>query len=158
MRVTLSDTARQYIAHFEDETGATARDCLVMEAEDDGEGDGNTDDSAKSSDERVVFVVKPGDMGKAIGSGGETVRELEDSLGKDVTLVEDADTAEAFVANALAPAAVYNVTVSEDDETIAYAEVDSEDTGIAIGEGGRNIVTAEQLAKRHYDIDDIQLT
>jgi N utilization substance protein A len=145
MVVTLSDTARQFIALFEDETGATARDCVVFEAE--GE-----------DDERVVFLVKPGDMAQAIGSGGETVRKIEDQLDRDVTLVEDADTPEAFVANALAPAAVYNVTVSEDDETIAYAEVDSEDTGIAIGEDGRNITAAEKLAKRHYDIDDIQLT
>ncbi|WP_276299995.1 NusA-like transcription termination signal-binding factor [Halorussus lipolyticus] len=145
MVVTLSDTARQFIALFEDETGATARDCVVFEDGDDG-------------DERVVFLVKPGDMAKAIGSGGETVRKLEAELDRDVMLVEDADTPEAFVANALAPAAVYNVTVSEDDETIAYAEVDSDDTGIAIGEGGRNIAAAEKLAKRHYDIDDIQLT
>ncbi|MFC7081487.1 NusA-like transcription termination signal-binding factor [Halorussus caseinilyticus] len=145
MRVTLSDEARQYIALFEDETGATARDCVVFEGGDDGE-------------ERIVFLVKPGDMAKAIGSGGETVRNLESQLDKAVVLVEDADTPEAFVANALAPAAVYNVTVSEDDETVAYAEVDSEDTGIAIGEGGRNITAAEKLAKRHYDIDDIQLT
>jgi N utilization substance protein A len=144
MVVTLSDTARQFIALFEDETGATARDCLVFEDGDDGE--------------RVVFLVKAGDMGKAIGSGGETVRAVESQLDREVVLVEDADTPEAFVANALAPAAVYNVTVSEDDETVAYAEVDSEDTGVAIGEGGRNITTAEKLAKRHYDIDDIQLT
>ncbi|WP_135826830.1 NusA-like transcription termination signal-binding factor [Halorussus ruber] len=145
MVVTLSDTARQFIALFEDETGATARDCVVFEDGEDG-------------DERVVFLVKPGDMAQAIGSGGETVRKVEEQLGREVMLVEDADTPEAFVANALAPAAVYNVTVSEDDETIAYAEVDSEDTGIAIGEGGRNITAAEKLAKRHYDIDDIQLT
>jgi len=144
MVVTLSDTARQFIALFEDETGATARDCVVFE-EDDG-------------DERVVFLVKAGDMAKAIGSGGETVRAVESQLDREVVLVEDADTPEAFVANALAPAAVYNVTISEDDETVAYAEVDSEDTGVAIGEGGRNIAAAEKLAKRHYDIDDIQLT
>ena len=152
MRVTLSDTARQYIALFEDETGATARDCVVFDAEDEG------DEEDGEADERVVFLVKPGEMGRAIGSGGENVRKVEAQLGKDVTLVEDADTAEAFVANALAPAAVYNVTVSVDDETVAYAEVDSADTGVAIGEGGRNILAAEKLAKRHHDIDDIQLT
>src|SRR6056297_2154244 len=144
MVVTLSDTARQFIALFEDETGATARDCVVFE-EDDG-------------DERVVFLVKAGDMAKAIGSGGETVRAVESQLDREVVLVEDADTPEAFVANALAPAAVYNVTISEDDETVAYAEVDSEDTGVAIGEGGTNIRVAEVLAKRHFDVDDIQLT
>ena len=144
MVVTLSDTARQFIALFEDETGATARDCVVFE-EDDG-------------DERVVFLVKAGDMAKAIGSGGETVRAVESQLDREVVLVEDADTPEAFVANALAPAAVYNVTISEDDETVAYAEVDADDTGVAIGADGRNIAVAERLAERHHGIDSIQLT
>ena len=160
MRVTLSDAARQYIALFEDVTGATARDCVIFEAgaEADDADDASADANAEDERDRVVFLVKPGDMGQAIGSGGENVRRVEDRLDKDVTLVEDADTAEAFVANALAPAAVYNVTISEDEETVAYAEVDSEDTGIAIGQNGRNIDIAETLAKRHYEIDDIQLT
>jgi N utilization substance protein A len=176
MRVTLSDAARQYIALFEDVTGATARDCVILDGDSDdgpnGADDGGASNANRAGDadgsnggsdggdarDRVLFLVKPGEMGQAIGSGGDNVRRVEDRLDKEVTLVEDADTAEAFVANALAPAAVYNVTISEDEETIAYAEVDSEDTGIAIGENGRNIAAAETLAKRHYDVDDIQLT
>ncbi|WP_327053126.1 NusA-like transcription termination signal-binding factor [Halomicrococcus gelatinilyticus] len=144
MTVTLSDAARQYIALFEDETGATARDCVVLDDEE--------------ADKRVVFVVKPGDMGQAIGPGGQTVQRVEEQVGADVELVEDADTAEDFVANALAPAAVYNVTISENDDVLAYVEVAEEDTGVAIGAGGRNIETAKLLADRHFDVDDIQLT
>ncbi|MFC7166788.1 NusA-like transcription termination signal-binding factor [Halospeciosus flavus] len=144
MTVTLSDEARQYIGAFEEETEATAVDCLV-----DDEFD------------RLVFVVKAGEMPKAIGEGGETVQHLEEEFGRDVELVEDAPTAEGFVANALSPAAVYNVTISEmgeEDETVAYAEVAHEDRGVAIGKEGRNIKAAKELAKRHFDIDDIQLT
>ena len=62
------------------------------------------------------------------------------------------------MANALAPAAVYNVTVSENDTTVAYAEVDREDTGVAIGADGRNIRLARELARRHFDVDDVELT
>ncbi|WP_336345385.1 NusA-like transcription termination signal-binding factor [Halalkalicoccus ordinarius] len=138
---TLSDDALRYITVFEDVTGAPATDCVV-----DAEAD------------RLVFVVSTGEMGKAIGPNGRTVRRLEERLGKDVDLVEDADTPEAFVANALSPAAVYNVTISENETTVAYAEVDREDTGVAIGSGGRNIETARLLAERHFDIDDVQLT
>ncbi|RBI63532.1 NusA-like transcription termination signal-binding factor [halophilic archaeon] len=142
MTVTLSDAARQYIALFEEETGATARDCVVFDED----------------EKRVVFVVKPGEMGQAIGPGGRTVERVEESIGADVELVEDADTAEDFVANALAPAAVYNVTISENDDLLAYAEVAEEDTGVAIGADGRNIETAKLLADRHFGVDDIQLT
>ena len=136
---TLSDAARQFIAAFEEETEAAARDCVVEE-------------------DRALILVAAGDMGEAIGPGGQHVRRVEETIGKDVKLVEDADTAEAFVANALSPAAVYNVTISEDDETIAYAEVAEEDTGAAIGKGGENIEAARTLVARHYEVDDIQLT
>ncbi|WP_247006287.1 NusA-like transcription termination signal-binding factor [Halorientalis litorea] len=141
MTVTLSDRERRYIALFEDEVGVTIRDCVVDETYD-----------------RVIFVVKAGEMGEAIGPGGKHVDHIESQVGQRVELVEDADTAEAFVANALAPAAVYNVTISENDDTVAYAEVDHDDTGVAIGTDGRNIEAARTLAARHFDVDDIQLT
>ena len=141
MRVTLSDEARQLIALFEDETDVAARDCLVDESFD-----------------RLVFVVPSGEMGKAIGPGGRVVRRVEERVGRSVELVEDADTAAGFVANALSPAAVYNVTVSENESTVAYAEVASEDRGVAIGTDGKTIHRARELAKRHFDVDDVQLT
>jgi N utilization substance protein A len=141
MAVTLSDDARQYIALFDDETDVPAVDCVVDEEHD-----------------RVAFVVPPGTMGQAIGPGGEYVQRVESKIGRDVVVVENADTAAGFVANALAPAAVYNVTVSENDTTVAYAEVDSDDRGVAIGKDGQRIELARQLAQRHFDIDDIELT
>jgi len=140
MAITLTDEARRYISVVEEETDATVRDCVVEE-----------------SFERLLFVVKAGEMARAIGPGGENVRELEERLDREIKLVEDAENAEVFVANALAPAAVYNVTVSENDDTVAYAEVDQHDTGVAIGKDGKNIAAARTLAARHFDIDDIEL-
>ena len=139
MRVTLSDAARRRIALFADVTGATALDCLIDE-------DG------------ICFLVAAGEMADAIGPDGRTVEKLEDRLGERVTLVESADTPERFVANALAPAVVHNVTISENRDTVAYAEVERADMGVAIGSDGRTIDLARRLAKRHFDIDDIELT
>jgi N utilization substance protein A len=139
--VTLTDEARRYIAVLEEETDVGATDCVVDDEYD-----------------RVVFVVPPGSMGRVIGPGGEYVERLERKLGRDVEVVEGATTPEDFVANALAPAAVYNVTVSENDTTVASAEVDHDDTGVAIGKGGRNIDLARRLVERHFGIDEIELT
>ena len=141
MRITLSDRERRAIALFEDVTGATARDCVVEDEAD-----------------RYVFVVAIGEMGKAIGPSGQRVKDLERQLDADVRLVEDGDTPEDFVANMLAPAAVRNVTISENDDRVAYVEVPAEDKGVAIGAEGRTIETARRLAERHYDIADITLT
>ncbi|MFC7019713.1 MULTISPECIES: NusA-like transcription termination signal-binding factor [Haloarcula] len=141
MRIELSDEARQLVALFENEASITVRDCVIDEDHD-----------------QVVYLVKRGDMADAIGPGGQTVQRVEEQLGRDVKLVEGAETAADFVANALAPAAVYNVTISENSDTVAYVEVAQEDRGAAIGRDGRNIDAARTLAKRHFDIDGIELT
>lgn len=139
MRVTLSDEARQYIGRFDELTGISPRDCLV-------------------EDDRVTFVVPAGEMREAIGPGGRTVGRVEDALGRQVRLVEYAETPDAFVANALAPAAVRAVTISEQNDRVAYVEVEPADRGVAIGKDGRNIETARVLASRHHDVDDVELT
>ena len=141
MAIRLSDEARQLAALFESETEATVRDCVI----DDDHG-------------RVLLLIKPGEMAQAIGPAGEHVSRVEDRVGKPIKLVEDAETPEVFVANALAPAAVYNVTISENDDRVAYVEVDDADRGAAIGDGGENIDAARLLAKRHFGVDDVELT
>ncbi|APX97305.1 NusA-like transcription termination signal-binding factor [Natronorubrum daqingense] len=138
MGVTLEDEARRYLAAFEDVTETTGRDCLV-------------------DDETLLIVVNSGEMGEAIGPGGQNVTQFEDRVDKSVRLVEGADDPETFVANALAPAAVYNVTVSENDDLVAYVEVADEDRGVAIGSGGETIERARTLADRHFGFDDVQL-
>ncbi|MHB9288700.1 NusA-like transcription termination signal-binding factor [Halobacteriales archaeon Cl-PHB] len=141
MMVTISDEARRLIARFEDETDATVRDCVVDDDHD-----------------RVIFLVAAGDMPQAIGPGGQHVREVEERLDREIKLVEDAADPADFVANALAPAAVYNVTLSENNDLVAYVEVAEEDRGAAIGCDGKNIDAARLLADRHFDVDGIELT
>ena len=100
MTVTLTDEARRHIAVLDEETDVTATDCVVDDEYD-----------------RVVYVVPPGTMGQVIGAGGEHVERLEETVGRDVEVVEGADTAAAFVANALAPRSARS--------TSAYATVSS---------------------------------
>jgi len=141
MGITLSDEERRLLALFEDETDATVRDCVIHEEYD-----------------QVLFLIAAGDMPAAIGPEGRTVAAVEERIGRAVKLVENADTPANFVANALAPAAVYNVTISENNDRVAYVEVADADRGAAIGSEGRNIEAARLLAKRHVDVDAIELT
>ena len=139
MTVTLDDEARRRLVAFEEATGAGAIDCIEV-------------------DERLVIVVERGEMAEAIGPDGRTIQRFEERIGRPVRLVEHAEDPETFVANALTPAAIYNVTISENDDTVAYVEVASEDRGVAIGTEGRTIEAARRLAARHVDVDDVQLT
>lgn len=137
----LSDEARRHLAVFEDEADVSVRDCVVVDDHD-----------------LVVFLVEAGQMADAIGPGGRNVEQVERELDREVKLVEDAPSPAGFVANALAPATVYNVTISKNQDVVAYVEVAQEDRGIAIGSGGKNIDAARRLAERHVDVDGIELT
>ena len=139
MKVTLSDEAMRYIGLFDEETDVSPKDCLV-------------------ESDRIVFLIPPGEMADAIGPDGRTVRQVEDKIGRSIDLIEDAETPAAFVENALAPAVVRGVTISEQGDRVAYVEVVEADRGVAIGAEGQQIETARRLARRQHDIDDIQLT
>lgn len=143
MRITLDDEARRILGLFESVTGATGVDCIGTSPDSDGDG--------------KVIVVPPEDMAKAIGPDGSTVKAFEQRLGEPVRLVEAADRPTDFVANALAPAAVYDVRIDEDGSTTAVVDVAPEDRGVAIGEDGRRIETAKRLVARHFDVEDIRL-
>jgi N utilization substance protein A len=137
--VKLTTEGIRYIALFESLTGAIARDCYV-----DDEND------------RVIFVVKKGDMGLAIGKNGNNINRVKRSIGKHIEIVEHSDEVDEFVANALQPVFVKKVQVIvKENRKLAYVEVMSKDRGIAIGKNGRNIQKAKVLAQRHYGLEDV---
>lgn len=139
MEVKLTTEGIRYIALFESLTGAIARDCIVDEEND-----------------RIIFVVKNGDMGLAIGKNGNNINRVKKSIGKHIEIVEHSDDLNEFVANALQPVAVKKVQiVSKDYKRIAYVEVMSKDKGLAIGKNGRNIQKAKVLVQRHYGLEDV---
>ncbi len=139
-RVKLSMDDMALIAKFEQITGAAAVDIIR-----DDEG------------ERIIVVVRPKQLGKAIGRGGVNVKAASDAFGRVVDVVEMAETAEAFVMSALAPARVEGVKIIErrDGTKVASVTVNNEDRGIAIGRDGRNVARARILVRRHFDLNNV---
>jgi len=128
------------IAKFEQITGAAAIDVIR-----DDEG------------ERIIVVVRPKQLGKAIGRGGVNVKAASEAFGRPVDVVEMAETPEAFVMSALAPARVESVKIVEhrDGTRVASVTVNTEDRGIAIGREGRNVARARILVRRHFDLNNV---
>ena len=107
--------------------------------------------------ERVIFLVKRGHVGRAIGPNGVNIKKLKNVLGKDVEIVEDDEKPERFIQNALVPATIEKVAVvrRKDKPTLAFITVKRGQRGLAIGKDGRNIERARVLAKRHFDIENV---
>jgi N utilization substance protein A len=130
--VKLGNDEIKCIALFEQLTGVSAEDCLIEQ-------------------ERVTFVVKPGEAGRAIGRGGETIRRVRDAFRKQVEIFENANTLEGFVRNLFPGVRVKTVSVREKEGSqTAHITVEEKDRGAAIGRGGEKIKLARLMLSRHY--------
>ena len=133
----------RYIALFESITSANAKDCIVDEQEG-----------------RVLYVVNEGQVGVAIGRGGRNIHTLERMTGKKHEIIEYSEDPVQFIKNALKPAAVREVRVSErpDGKKMAVVAVNPKDKGVAIGKNGKNAERLRFLAKRYFQIQNVSIT
>lgn len=130
----------RYMALFSEITGVTVRDCIV-------------DDE----NHRIIFLVNPGEVGKAIGPRGFFAQQLSRILGKTVEIVGYSDKVEEQVKYALAPARVKDVKLVERPNgiKIVYVGVEPADKAIAIGKNGRNVQRARLILRRHFGIESV---
>ncbi len=136
MELKLSTESIRIITLFESLTGANVKDCILYE-------------------DRVVFVVKKGDMGIAIGKGGINVEKAREIIGKRIEIVEHSDDAEEFIKNIFKPIKINVKLIEKDGKRIAHVYAPMQHKGFVIGKGGKNINKAKELVRRHHDIDDI---
>ena len=132
----------QYISLFESITGAAVRDCII-------------DDKLN----RIIFVIKEGEAGIAIGRKGKNIALLEKMTGKKHEIIEFSEDPAQFLKNALKPARVKEIRITErpDGKVIAVVSVDPRDKGIAIGRNGRNAERIRFLAKRYFQIHNVSI-
>lgn len=136
MSRVLDTGALQTIALFEQLTGAGVRDCIF-------------------TDQMVVFVVEIGEMAKAIGKGGQHVRQLEFKLKKRVKVVEFANDVQKFIMNVIAPLEVAGMR--QEGGIVFLDAKDLKTRGLLIGRGASNLRFFEGLVKRYFPIDELKV-
>jgi len=140
--IKLTTDQMRLMSLFQNVTGATARDCIEDEKQD-----------------RVIFVVNSGKMGLAIGKGGSHIRTLQNIVKKNVELVEYSDDPAEFLKNMLNSKLVSEVKLNKraDGTMQAIVLVDPRKKGIVVGREGRNAEKARLLAKRYFEITNVQI-
>ena len=141
--IRLTSKEMRYIALFESITSATVKDCIVDEEQN-----------------RIIFIIKEGDSGVAIGKGGKNIHLLERMTGKKHEIIEHSANPQQFIKNALKPAYVNEICITErpDGKSIAVVAVNPRDKGVAIGKNGRNAERIRFLAKRYFNIQNVSIT
>ena len=139
MTVKLDTEGIRCIGVFESLTGAGVKDCVV-----------------DNEENKVIMVVKKGDMGLAIGKDGSNINKVKRLLRMEIELVEHSSDIKEFIENLFRPAYVKSVELkTKNDKSCAYVEVFNKDKGIAIGRNGEKIKRVKLLVKRNQNIDNV---
>ena len=85
---------------------------------------------------------------------------LERMTNKKHEIIEYAENPQQFIKNALKPARIKEIRISErpDGKTIAVVSVNPKDKGVAIGKNGKNAERIRFLAKRYFQIQNVSIT
>ena len=111
------------------------------------------------TDDKLIFVVKRGQLGAAIGSKAKNLEKLKRLFKKNIKFVEFDENKERFVINLCKPYKINSVTLEgSGDSTIAKVGVDISDKSKIIGRNGKNIDVIRKLANRHHSLKDVQVT
>jgi len=142
MGIKISTDEIKYIGLFESMTGATVKDCIF-----------------EDNKNKIVYVVKEGDMGLAIGKNGANAQRVKESLNKPIDIIEYSDDPVKFIKNIIWPVKVKSIHISDrkDGKKIAVLDINKKDKGLVIGKEGKNIDRIKNLLKRHHNLDDIMI-
>lgn len=136
MHNTLGFKERRYIEELRILTKSIAIDCIV-------------DDDF----DRIIYVVKKGDMGLAIGKNGDNIHRMQKVLGKRIEMVEEGVSLDEFIRNILRPIDVLKTEKDPDTEKIRIVIKKKGDLGIAIGRAGCNAEKVRLLCRRMYNAE-----
>jgi transcription termination/antitermination protein NusA len=141
-KIKLTSDELRLMSLFQNVTGAVARDCIVDEKMD-----------------RVIFVVNKGQMGLAIGKGGNTIKQLQGVVSRKVELVEYSEDPIVFLSNVLNSDMINEIKINDkfDGSRQAVVVVDSRKKGVVVGKEGRNAEKARLLAKRYFQISTVMI-
>lgn len=129
-----------YIRLFEERTGARVKDCLAAE-------------------DKLVYLVVPGDIHKAVGPGGVLVDRLKGMLKKEIQVVEWSDEPEQLVRNIFYWYSPKRVDLGPKGRgRHATVTVDPAWKARAIGKAGKNLKVARAILLRHTDIVSVSVS
>lgn len=102
-------------------------------------------------DDVIYCIVEPGQIGKAIGKGGENIKRVTQIVKKKVKFIEFRNTPAGFVRNLIYPVKVEEIR--EVDNIVEIVGGDKRTKGLLIGRDGRNLAFINKTARRFFDVE-----
>ena len=135
MKIKFDINLMKFISLFETLTRAKVKDCI----------EGNT----------LIFVVKQGEIAKAIGKKASNIYKIEKVLKRKIKVVEFSDDVTIFVKNLIAPLKVEDI--SEEEGVIIITDPDKKKKGMIIGRDAINLRNNEKIVSRYFEVKEIKV-
>ena len=103
----------------------------------------------------LYFVVAEGNLGKAVGKGGQTVRELQERLKKRIRVLEFHPNLVDFLRNVIYP--LKADAIEENNGTIVLRSADRSTRALLIGRNAKNLNRVKDVANRYFTIQEIKV-
>ena len=126
----------KFISAFESLTNASVKDCFIK-------------------NEKIIFVVKENQIGKALGKKGSNIKRIEGLFKKKIKIIEFNPDLLQFVKNTIYPVKVKDI--KEEDSKVIITPADSKTRGYLIGRAAVNLRNTEEIVKRYFDVDEIRV-
>lgn len=145
MNQTLNTESLMQISLFQKVTKSKVKDCF--------------EDNFK----QLTFCVQPGELFKALGKNGSTIKKLDSLFKRKLKIIEYNPKLEKFVENLCYPNKIKAVEFSdetlwdENKKTVRVVPEDVKSRGYIIGKDASNLRNIESIVKRYFDIDEIKV-
>ena len=123
------------ITIFENITGAPVKDCIVTK-------------------DTIYFIIEEGKIGIAIGKNGNSVKNAEKMLDKNIKIFEFSKDLSKFVKKLIHQANMIKIR-EEDGEVTVEVRVDKNNKGFVIGRDGKNLKLFKEFLRRNYNVSDL---
>lgn len=127
----------KFMSLFQSLTRSKLKDCI-----DDGE--------------KLVFIVEPGELFKALGKNASNLKRLENKFKKKVRIIEFHSEKLTFISKAIAPLKVDDI--EEKDGIVTLKSSDTKTKGLLIGRAAKNLRNLESVVQRYFpDVKEIKV-
>ena len=105
------------------------------------------------NDDTLYFVVPQGLIGKALGKGGVNVKNLQQSLNKNVRIIEYRETPVEYIRSIIYPLTVEEIKEDPAQNLITLKDSNRKTKSLLIGREGRNLQLLNRAVKRFFNVE-----
>ena len=104
-------------------------------------------------DDIFYFIVASGELGKAVGKGGSSIRKVQEELGKKIKVIEFRNNLATFVRNVIFPLKVEEII--EEEGIVKIKERSKKTKSLLIGRDGKNLKLINRAVKRFFNVNEV---